>query len=384
MNPKIAMVGLRAPWGTEGGVEASVAELAPRLARSGLDVTVYCRARYNIHGNAMREGVRLRDSPTLYGRTSEAFVHSALAIPRACLQHELIHIHACGPAVFTAIPHLFGRKVVVTLHGMDWTRQKWGAAARAVLRAGAAQAGRHADAVISVSQEIADWVRDAYPAPVTHIPNGVNAHQPVDWDPSIFPMLRPNQYLLFLGRIVPEKDLETLLRAAGRTRSTLAIVVTGGSTYTDTYQNRLRAEAPDNVVFTGPQYGLEKRMLLTHARGFVFPSRVEGLPIALLEAMAAGLPTLASDIPPNLEVIGDVGGWRLPCGDASAWARAIEEIEASDDRLLHRIGEAGQVRVASRFGWDPAAARTRDVYEAVLGHVDPLRHDEAPRARASS
>ncbi len=384
MNPKVAMVGLRAPWGTEGGVEASVAELAPRLVRRGVDVTVYCRARYNVHGNAMREGVRLRDSPTLYGRTAEAFVHTALAVPRACLHHDLIHLHACGPAVFTGLAAGLGRKVVVTLHGMDWTRQKWGRVARTVLRAGAAEAGRRADAVITVSEELAQWVAASYPAPVHHIPNGVNAHESVQWDPTIFPMLRPGGYVLFLGRLVPEKDLETLVRAAARTRSTLKVVITGGATYADAYQTLLRTGAPDNVVFTGPRYGLEKRMLLTHARGFALPSRVEGLPIALLEAMAAGLPTVVSNIRPNLEVLGSVAGWRLDCGDVAAWARALEELDDAEPRLLERIGVTSRERVAGTFGWDPVADRTRAVYAAVLGAANTASPAERTEARASS
>lgn len=359
------MVGLRAPWGAEGGVESSVSELAPRLAATGIDMTVYCRSRYNPHGNAIREGVRLRDSPTVYGRGSEAFVHSALAVPRAAIHHDIVHIHACGPALFSGVPAWFGRRSVVTLHGMDWTRSKWGAGAKALLRAGVATAGTHADAIITVSAELRDWVAARYPAPVFHIPNGVPPHRPADWDAATFPMLEPGRFLLFIGRLVPEKEIETLLRAAARTHSNLKIVITGGATYTDQYQARLRAEAPSNVVFTGPRFGIEKRMLFSAARGFVLPSRVEGLPIALLEAMAAGLPTLVSDIAPNLEALGDIGGWRLRCGDIAAWARAFEEAEAADPRFLARIGEAGAVRARDTFGWDPVVERTLDIYRQV-------------------
>lgn len=382
MSIKLAMVGLRAPWGTEGGVEASVAELAPRLVARGVDVTVYCRARYNPHGNTVREGVRLRDSPTLHGRSAEAFVHSGIAVPRACLHHDLVHIHACGPAIFSGLPRLFGRRCVVTLHGMDWTRQKWGAVARAVLRAGADTAGRSADAVITVSEELREWAAGRFEVPVHHVPNGVNAHHPVAWDPTIFPELAPGRYLLFLGRLVPEKEVETLLRAASRTRSPLRIVITGGSTYTDAYQSRLRSLAGDNVVFTGPRYGIEKRMLLTHARGFMLPSRVEGLPIALLEAMTAGLPTLTSSIRPNEEVLGAVGGWRLPCGDVAAWARAFEEVADADDALLRRWGEDGRARALASFGWEPVVDRTLAIYEQVLGRA--ATSEAAPGLRAAA
>jgi glycosyltransferase involved in cell wall biosynthesis len=356
------MVGLRAPWGTEGGVEQAVGEMAPRLVADGVDVTVYCRSRYNPYGNGVRAGVRLLDSPTVYRRSFEALVHTALAAPHASLRADLVHLHACGPALFSAIPALAGCPTVVTLHGKDWEREKWGRAARAFLRSGAWMAGHAATELIAVSRGLDAWCRATFPVPVTYIPNGVAPHTPEAWDATVFPELRPGGYLLFLGRLVPEKEIGTLLRAVQRSGSRLPVVITGGGSYTDAYVAQLHRDAPAGVHFTGPRFGTEKAMLLTHARAFLFPSRVEGLPIALLEAMAAGLPTLASDIAPNLEVLGDVGGWRLPVGDADAWARALEQVEASEPATLAAIGAAGQRRVHDAFGWDAVVRATRVVY----------------------
>lgn len=367
MTVRVAMVGLRAPWGVEGGVEAAVAALAPRLVREGMEVTVYCRGRYNPHGDTVREGVRLRDSPALYGRSTEAFVHTGLALPRATLGHDLVHLHACGSGWFAGLPRLAGRRTVVTLHGLDWRRQKWGPVARAVLRGGAEAAVRQADAVVAVSREVAAWVESRFPVPVHHLPNGVAPHQPVPWDPAVFPRIRPGAYVLFLGRLVPEKQVDTLIAAAARAGAGTQVVVTGGSAYTDGYLARLRAAAPPNVVFTGPRFDLEKRMLLTHARAFALPSRVEGLPIALLEGLAAGLPALVSHIAPHLEVLGDVDAWRLPVGDVAAWARALSEVAAAPESQRRAMGEAGRRRVEAHFDWDVVAARTAALYRALLG-----------------
>lgn len=364
----MAFAGLRAPWGPEGGVEAHVAALAPRLVAMGAHVTVYCRERYNPHGACYREGVRLADSPTVYTRSAEALVHTALVAPRACLRHDIVHVHSCGPALFTPVVRALGRRAVVTFHGRDWTRQKWGPAARQVLRWGATVGARSADAVVSVSEEMAPWCREAGAAGVDVIPNGVEPHVPVAWDPAIFPMLRPGEYFLFLGRLVPEKGLETLVLAANAARSRLPVVITGGAAYTAGFVSQLRRSAAEaHVVFTGPRFGLEKRMLLSHARAFLFPSRVEGLPLALMEAMAAGLPLLTSEIAPNDEVHGGLAGWRLPVDDVASWARALQEAEGTAAAVLARMGERGRERALARFGWDAVAARTMAVYERVVG-----------------
>ena len=314
----------------------------------------------------MRDGVRLVDTPTVYRRSLEALVHTALTAPRAALTADLVHLHACGPAFFSGVPALAGRATVVTLHGKDWERDKWGPAARAFLRAGAWVAGHTATEIITVSRELADWCPNTWPVPVTFIPNGVAPHTGVSWDPLAFPTLKPGGYLLFLGRLVPEKGLATLLEAVRLRGPGLPVVVTGGASYTDGYVDSLRRAAGPDVIFTGPRLGAEKDMLLTHARAFLLPSRIEGLPIALLEAMAAGLPTLTSDIGPNLEVLGDVGGWRLPVGDVAAWARALAKVEATEPGRLRAYGEAGRRRVTDHFGWDRAVEATRAVYERAL------------------
>ncbi|MFZ5478864.1 MAG: glycosyltransferase family 4 protein [Myxococcota bacterium] len=371
------MVGLRAPWGVEGGVESAVAELAPRLVRAGCEVTVYCRGRYNPYGSGFVEGVRLVDVPTTYSRSLEAFVHSAIAAPRAALRHDVVHLHACGPAMMAPLPRALGRRVVVTVHGKDWTRDKWGPVAKAVLRAGVGVAGRSASALMAVSRELRDYLASRYDVPVHFVPNGVAPHEPVAWDPGLFPSLRPGGYVLFVGRLVPEKDVLTLVRAAARTR--LPVVITGGAAYTDAYVAQLRREAPANVLFTGPRFGDEKAMLLTHARAFALPSRVEGLPIALLEAMAAGLPTLVSDIGPNREALAHCGGWRLPTGDVARWGAALEEVAAADLAILRGIGAQGAWRVRERYGWDNVVRETLGVYQtATAAGVER----EAARAQA--
>lgn len=357
------MVGLRAPWGVEGGVEAAVAALAPRLVAAGHTVTVYCRTRYNPHGSCVVDGVRLVDVPTTYGRNSEAFLHTLLCAPRAAWRHDIVHLHACGPALFAPFPKVLGRRVVVTLHGEDWQREKWGPMARTLLRTGAEVGGRVADRVIAVSGSLATWAA-RFRAKVEHVPNGVAPHVPVAWDPGVFPGLRPGRYHLFLGRLVPEKGLD-LLMAAARSHAGDPIVITGGASHTDAWVRQLQASAPGNVVFTGSRFGQEKGMLLTHARSFLLPSRTEGMPLALLEGMAAGLPVLASGIAPVREALGETG--TLVDANAEAWARALAVVDGMSVAERDARGGAGRDRVLAQFSWERAASRHSGVYLSVVG-----------------
>ena len=365
---RVAMVGLRAPWGTEGGVEHVVGALAPRLARLGCAVTVYCRRRYNALGPGIHHGVRLVDVDTVYGKHTEALLHTALAAPRAALTHDVVHLHASGPALFAGIPRLLRRATVVTVHALDWQRDKWGLAAQAALRLGGWSAVTFPHETIAVAAHVAQHLADQHGARATVIPNAADPIADADLAEAGVPGLRRRGYLLYLGRIVPEKDLPRLFaaaRAAGLDE--MPILVTGSAIHAEDHLRALQPLAPDNVVFTGPRHGRARDALLRHAAALVNPSRLEGLPLAPLEAMAAGTPVLLSDIEPHREIIDaeldGVGGWLVP---DDGWVEALGRLGRATPEALDEMGARAQARVDAVYSWDRVAERTLAVYQQAL------------------
>lgn len=358
---KVAMVGLRAPWGPEGGVEAAMASLAPRLVKRGVEVTVYCRGRYNVLGPGEHQGVRLVDVGTIYTKHLEAFVHTGRSMPAAIRGGDLVHVHATGPALWAWAPRLAGIPSVVTVHGLDWQRDKWGWAARQALRVGAWAAGRFPSRVITVSQDLAaHYARQGVEA--TWIPNGVDPIEAVPLAEAGLEGLESGRFLLLLGRLVPEKGIDGLLRAYQASGIQMPLLIVGGGSYSEGYVEKLRASAPEGVRLTGPLHGRRRDALLTHARALVLPSLLEGFPLAPLESLSAGRPVLLSDIPPHRELLGDSeAGWLIEASP-ERWAEALRAVVAASDEELRRRGEAGRERVREHYDWEQIAERTAAVY----------------------
>lgn len=360
------MVGLRAPWGADGGVERAVGELAPRLSQRGCAVTVLCRKRYNPLGAGSHNGVRLVDVDTVYTKHLEAFVHTAAAMPSCVANADVVHVHATGPALWSWMPRLAGRATVVTVHGLDWQRDKWGAGARAALRLGAWSAAHFPHRVIVVGKHLAQHYEQRYGIVATWVPNGVAPIPAVPLQASGVPGLVSGRFLLLLGRLVPEKGVEGLLEAYGASGLEMPLLIVGGSSYSDDYVERLEALAPPGVIFTGPLHGEQRDALLGHARALVLPSRLEGFPLAPLESLSAGRPVLLSDIPPHRELLDGVGaGWLVPEG-RDHWVAALRRLAAADDDELDRRGETGRGYVHRRFTWESVADQTIDVYRQAL------------------
>lgn len=367
---KIAMIGLKGIPALHGGIERHVQELSARLAARGHEVTVYGRRHYTGAAPSV-PGIDLRILPSINTKHLDAWTHTLLAtadaIPRG---FDVYHYHALGPATLAVFPRLAGRPVVVTVHGLDWQRDKWGRLAAAYLKMGEWAAARIPHRTVVVSRELQRYFLRRYGRRTTYIPNAVALPGEPRFDDLKAFGLEPGRYLLTVGRLVPEKGIRDLLEAYRGVKTDLPLVIVGDDA-DGRYVAELKRGADERVRFVGYVYGPPLAAFFAGSYLYIQPSTLEGLSIALLEAMSYGAAALASDIAANVEALGDAGFY-FPAGDVAALRTQLEKLLAAGDTLRAR-GLAAQARAAGLYSWEEVARRTEAVYEAARN-----RQEEEP------
>lgn len=366
---KVMMLGLRGFPNVQGGVETHAEHLCPLLVELGCDVTVLARSPYQPKDiGPVWKGVKFVSLWAPRSKGLEAILHSLLGVLYAAVKRpDILHIQAIGPAIMTLPARLFGLRVVVTHHGPDYDRQKWGRFAKWVLQTGERFGMRWSNGRIVISEVIRSLVRGKHGRESTLIPNGVVLPALPDTMETLTAFgLEQGKYVLLVSRLVPEKRHLDLIEAFSRAALPgwkLAIV--GASDHPDAYVQQVldTAAATPGVVCTGLQTGQALSELYAHAGMFVLPSSHEGLPIAMLEALSYGLPVVASDIPANLEV-GLPAEHYFPLGNVDALAKRLREFAAQPLRPEAR--DTRRAWVSERYDWHDIARRTLAVYRAVL------------------
>jgi glycosyltransferase involved in cell wall biosynthesis len=369
---RVMMLGFRGFPGVQGGVEAHAQHLCRGLAQLDWEVEAAMRGQYvtDAPRHAWR-GVRILKIWAPRHQMLEAIVHTVLGVLVAAWRRPaILHIHAVGPAIVSPIARALGLRVVVTHHGPDYDREKWGIFAKMVLRCGERMGVRFANEVIAVSQGLQADVARRYGRRPVHIRNGVAPGSRTDRTSVTDRFgLSLGRYFLMVGRISPEKRHQDAIEAFSRLHGTgWKLVIVGGANHLDRYSAHIDAlaEAMPDVILAGFQHGNALAQFYSHAGAFVLPSSHEGMPIALLEALGYGLNVIASDIGANLE-IGLPRHCYFPAGDVAELERLMR---AATQATGARFESARQRRlIAMQFGWGDVVAETESVYESVLGTV---------------
>lgn len=375
---RIAMIGHKRIPSREGGIEIVVDELSVRLAAMGHKVDAYNRYGHHVSGKKYDDeygvgdrkyykGIRIRIIPTFRSSKLNAIVYSFLATVRALFtSYDVMHYHAEGPCAMLWIPKLFGKRIVVTIHGLDWQRAKWGWFASFVIKFGEKMAAKFADEVIVLSKNVQDYFKDTYGRDTVYIPNGIS--RPEKRKAELITEkygLEENGYFLFLARIVPEKGIHYLIEAFHGIDTDKKLVIAGGSSQAYDYMEKIyrMAGEDERVIMTDFVQGQVLEELYSNAYAFVLPSDVEGMSLSLLEAMSYGDCCLVSDICENTEVTQDKA-LTFKKGNVDDLRDKLEYMLQNPDKVEEYKSHSSDY-ICGKYNWDDVVRQTVEVYRKI-------------------
>lgn len=374
-KPIITMFGHKHIPSREGGVEVVVEELSTRMAAKGYSVTCFNRSGHHVSGAEFDaekrkeyKGVKLKNVFTIHCRGLAAMTSSVSASLKAAFgKFDIVHIHAEGPAFMCWLPKLMGKKVIVTIHGLDHRRAKWGKFASTYILLGEKNAVKYADEIIVLSETVQQYFRDIYGRETRFIPNGVNqaSLRTATLITEKWGLLKDN-YILYLGRLVPEKGEKYLIEAFRQVKTDKKLVIAGGSSDTQEFLNELKemAKGDDRIIFTGFVQGRSKHELYSNSYIYTLPSDLEGMPLSLLEGMSYGNCCLTSDISECLEVVEDKAV-SFHKGDVADLRDKLQMLCDNPDLVKTYKKEASSF-INNKYNWDDVTNKTLELYKNVV------------------
>lgn len=373
---RIAMLGHKVVPSRRGGIEMMLTTLCPLLAEKGFDVTCYNRLGDKVEGEYVHQiqdhqyrSVHLKTVPTIQIRGIAAVVYSFLASVHVAFgKYDLIHYHAEGPCAMMWIPKLFGKKCIVTVHGLDWQREKWkkGFGAK-YIKLGEIILAHCADEIIVLSENIKKYFFDTYGRTCTLIPNGIEVYEtrPAKLISELYGLTR-NSFFCSISRLVEEKAIHDLIEAYKMIDTDKKLVIAGESSDTNKYVRRLKemADGNPNIIFTGFISGELLQEIFSNAYVYVLPSYLEGMPITLLEAMSYGNCTIGSDIPEIMEVVEDKAVI-FEKGNVVSLAEKMKMLDNNPD-LVKQYKNSASEFITEKYSWDKTLEETLKVYRKFI------------------
>lgn len=368
---RIAMLGHKRIPSREGGVEIVVSELATRMAEMGHEVTCYNRRGHHVSGEEFDSeslsefnGVKIKSVFTVQKGGLAAVTSSFFAAIKAAFgKYDVVHFHAEGPCAMLWLPKLFGKRCIATIHGLDHQRAKWGRFASFYIKFGEKCAVRFADEIIVLSENVKEYFKNTYSRETVFIPNGISPSQKVRAKEITeeFGIIE-NDYILFLGRLVPEKGIEYLIDAYKTVSTDKKLVIAGGASDTAEFEKKIRKSAADDkrIIFTGFVQGTLWEELYSNAYLYVLPSDVEGMPLSLLEAMSFGNCCLTSDIP-ECACVTEEHGITFRKGDVEDLKDKLQSL-CDNPEIPERIKAESSDYICNRFSWNDVVYKTLSLY----------------------
>lgn len=373
---RIAMIGHKRVPSREGGIEIVAEELAVRMVERGHMVTCFNRSGHHVSGKMFDKekvkfykGVSIKYVPTIDKKGLAALTSSFFASIYCSLgKFDIVHIHAEGPAFFSFIPKLFGKKVVVTIHGLDWQRAKWrNGFGSKFIRAGERNAVRFADRIIVLSRGVQRYFKETYNRDTTFIPNGVAIEAAGNSGYIEKHNIERENYILYVGRIVPEKCALELVEAFKKVKTDKKLVIVGGHSDSADYAAKVKNVAREDQRILFPGFiddNLALSNLYDGAYLYVLPSTLEGMPLTLLEAMGHGCACLTSDISECIDVLKRHGD-TFRAGDVEDLREKLQLI-CDKEELASKMRDGAKEHAEKHYSWDTVVESTLSLYNEVL------------------
>jgi len=375
---KVAFIGLKGIPAKWGGIEVYVEEIAKRLVQRGHEVTVYCR-KWFTENNDFYSGIKIVKTPTIKTKATDALLHGFTSSLHASFQnYNVIHCHGLASYYSSIFPKLWGKRVVITVHATSWNEPKWNHFAAETIKRAAFLGMRMADTITTISPFLKNFLEEISGKRVILTPPGVNI-KPDQKPKHIYEKygLKGQDYILFMGRLDSVKRIDWIIKAfkALSHSNELKLVIAGDPGPSDSlkYKNYLirLTEGDTRIIFTGFQSGRIKEELLSNCLLFVLPSISEGVPIALLEAMSYGRPSLVSIIPAHTHIIHDnKNGFLAPLNNFECFCQKLQGIIALNQNILQNIGDKAKKYIQKNFNWEVTVKVFEKIYYNLLGGED--------------
>lgn len=368
---RIAMLGSRGIPARYGGSETAIEEIGRRLVERGHEVVAYCRRHNSPFRARYYKGIERVVLPSLNTKNLDTPTHTLLSTLHLLTRDrpDIVHFHGVGNALFLPLLRPSNAKSVVTIDGPDWQRPKWGVVARRVLKLSARICVKQADALIIDNFSAQDYFERHFGTRGVYIPYGAYLES-ADGTGALDALgLEPRRYVIFVGRLIPDKGCHVLVDAWKRVKTDMKLVLVGDNPYFSGYIRRLKARADGRVLFPGYVFGEPYRQLVSNAYLYAHPLFVDGTSPSLLQAMGFGNCIVLSDIREAMDVAGDVG-YSFRTGDPADLARVLQQL-IDDPALVAEARERSRRKVRDFYNWDRIADQHEALYRQVLGLRQP-------------
>lgn len=353
---RIAMVGTRGVPARYGGFETAVEEIGQRLARSGHEVTVYCRRGNSGEDRDPKEhlGMHLVHLPAVRHRALETLSHTALAALHLALgrrHHDVVIVFNVANVFAVPLVRLRRTPVAVHVDGLEWRRAKWKRTGRRFYRWSEVRAVRTADALIADAPGIQQYYREEFGATSDLLEYGSSIIAGTSVERLAELGLDVRRYHLLVARLEPENHVHEFVEAYHRSGALLPLVVVGGTPYPTDYTRRVESAAgrAPGVRLLGGVWDQDLLdQLYAGAATYLHGQSVGGTNPSLLRAMGAGAPTIAHDNVFNRGVLGDDGVYGATVAEL---ARAIAAADLAPD-VQGEVRQRLVRRCRDRYDWD--------------------------------